>query len=246
MPTTPAIIFDMDGVLVDSEPLHTRAWEQVFGVLGEPLGTRWFERWIGIADRLLAAEWAPRLNPPLAPADLVARKRAALRVLLQSELRAFPGVVEGVAAIRARLAPGNGQALPPAVARQPLAAAAGHGLSPPLAVATSSARSEAELCLTVTGLRDSFPVVLSGDDVARLKPAPDLFLAAAAALGRPPATCWVIEDSRPGVAAARAAGCRVLAVTHTHPAADLAAAAERVFPTTAAAIAWLLAEVLPQ
>ena len=70
-------------------------------------------------------------------------------------------------------------------------------------------------------LRDCFRVTISGNDVTNGKPAPDIFLETARRLGVAPQDCWVIEDSKPGVAAALAAGMRVIAITNTHPAKEL-------------------------
>src|SRR5204862_8256100 len=78
--------------------------------------------------------------------------------------------------------------------------------------------------LALQGLRRFFPVMVSSADVARGKPAPDIFLRAAELLGVAPKDCWVIEDSKPGVAAGLAAGMRVIAITNTHPAEELEAA----------------------
>lgn len=76
----------------------------------------------------------------------------------------------------------------------------------------------------MTNLRCFFEAVVSSADVSRGKPAPDIFLRAAELLALSPAECWVIEDSKPGVAAGLAAGMRVIAITNTHPAEELGAA----------------------
>src|SRR5262249_8652496 len=91
----------------------------------------------------------------------------------------------------------------------------------PLALASGSERLVVEAVLSLDGLRHHFAAVVSGSDITRGKPAPDIFLRAAELLRVPPSVCWVIEDSKPGIAAARAAGMRAIAITNTYPAAEL-------------------------
>ena len=93
-----------------------------------------------------------------------------------------------------------------------------------LAVASGSERQVVEEVVSIANLRRFFEAVVTSADVARGKPAPDIFLRAAALLAVAPVDCWVIEDSKPGVAAGLAAGMRVIAITNTHPAEELKAA----------------------
>jgi HAD superfamily hydrolase (TIGR01509 family) len=90
-----------------------------------------------------------------------------------------------------------------------------------LALASGSERGVVDAVLELEGLQVFFPVTVSGSEVSRGKPQPDIFLITARLLGVQPADCWVIEDSKPGVAAGLAAGMRVIAITNTHPASDL-------------------------
>ena len=91
-----------------------------------------------------------------------------------------------------------------------------------LALASGSERPVVEAVLQLDNLRRFFSAVVSGSDVKRGKPAPDIFLRAADLLQVAPRDCWVIEDSKPGVAAGLAAGMGVIAITNTHPAKELA------------------------
>ena len=91
----------------------------------------------------------------------------------------------------------------------------------PLAVASGSERAVIDTVLALKGLRRCFQVIVSGSEVAQGKPAPDIFLRTARLLGLPPEHCVVVEDSKPGVAAGLAAGMQVIAITNTHPAAEL-------------------------
>jgi beta-phosphoglucomutase-like phosphatase (HAD superfamily) len=90
-----------------------------------------------------------------------------------------------------------------------------------LALASGSERPFVEAVLALKDLRRFFPVVVDGAGVQHGKPAPDIFLLAAQRLGVAPGQCWVVEDSKPGVAAGLAAGMRVIAITNTHPAEEL-------------------------
>lgn len=91
----------------------------------------------------------------------------------------------------------------------------------PLALASGSERPIVEEVLAMQGLGRFFSAVVTDTEVPRGKPAPDIFLRAAELLGMPPHRCCVIEDSKPGITAALAAGMQVLAITNTHPAAEL-------------------------
>jgi len=172
-----AILFDLDGVIVDSESLHHRAYERAltpYGVSSIPLDAyadRFSNRGVGLE---YCAERVPGL-------DLGALKRAKSRLfreLLETDARPLPGVHEVIRAL--------------AAAR-------------PLAVATGSGHDAAGYVLERFGLRDCFRAVIAREDYQRDKPEPDAFLRACDALGEPPASCLVVEDSYKGLRAARAA-----------------------------------------
>jgi beta-phosphoglucomutase family hydrolase len=206
-----AVIFDMDGVLVDSEPLHTLAWQKLLDAQGCHLDAEFFLAWVGIPDRKLAEHLRTQRRTKLPVEELLFRKRNLYRILVSEELRPMPGVLEGLRSL--------------------------HGM--PLAVATSSARLEAYHTLTAVGLIGCFKSIVGAEDVLNHKPAPDVFLRAAELLGSEPVSCVVIEDSLSGVEAGRAAGCTVLAVSSTLPAEKLNRAHE-VLPATSDAIRWIL------
>lgn len=198
----------MDGVLVDSEPLHGRAWTEVLAPLGVPLADLWYVEYVGIPDHTLADRMSGTHTLPLSRAQLLAQKRGIYQSLIPRELKAFPGVLDGVLRL-------NGVAK---------------------AIATSSCRSDVTRCLTATQLLDHFSVIVSGDDVSHHKPDPIPYLRAAELLGVAPAECIVVEDSPAGVASARSAGCTVVAVATAHPRESLAAA-DTIVSTTAEAMA---------
>jgi HAD superfamily hydrolase (TIGR01509 family) len=185
-----ALIFDFDGLILDTETCTYEATAGIFAEHGETLDLAWWHSIIGSADHPHWSEvLAERLGRPIDRAALVARREERrLRVLRALLPRA--GVVE---LLEAALAEGI-----------------------PVAVASSSALDWVGGHLERLGLRASFAAVVTRDDVsddgARTKPAPDLFLLAAERLGVEPARCVAFEDSPNGVVAARAAGMVVVAV----------------------------------
>ncbi len=190
-----AVIFDMDGVIVDSEPRHERAFWQVLREIGYDgqLGLR-FADYVGRSDQDLWMDFVARHKPPQGVEELLARKRRVILEILRRERPLFTGLPELVEKLAARYS---------------------------LALASGSERAVVEEVLKLEDLGRFFSVAITASDVLHGKPAPDIFLRAAELLAVAPAACWVIEDSRPGVAAALAAGMRVIAITNTHPAQEL-------------------------
>jgi HAD superfamily hydrolase (TIGR01509 family) len=182
-----AVLFDMDGLLVDSEPLWFVVEREVAGRLGAPWGEADQEALIGGSlERTVSWLLAKAAGPVTASRDDVAR-----------------WLVEGMA----RLVLARGLPIQPGAARL-LAALEAAGV--PCALVTASSRAIMDAVLQVTGL--SFGVTVCGQDVRRGKPDPEPYLLAAARLGVLPAGCVVLEDSPTGIAAGRAAGCAVIAV----------------------------------
>lgn len=180
-----AVFFDMDGLLVDTEPL-------------------WFETEIEVMARLGAA-WTTEDQKQLLGGSM---PRTVSYLLGKATRPAPPETVERwmIDGMLARAAAGRVVVMPGA--RELLAQVAAAGL--PYALVTSSVRSLAEAVLTSTGLR--FPVTVTGDDVPVTKPDPAPYLLAAKLLDVDPAQCVALEDSPNGTASATAAGCRVVAV----------------------------------
>lgn len=185
-PAVQALIFDFDGLLVDTETLHYQAWLDLYREYGVELR---LERWLldigthGMFDPV--ADLEELLGRPIDRETTLQGRRDRHRSLVEQEpLR--PGI----------------EAL--------LKAAEEVGL--PMAVATSSSRDWVEPWLAHHAIRRYFRCVRSRDDVERVKPAPDLFLAAAACLEILPEACLVFEDSPNGMRAAAAAGMRCIAV----------------------------------
>jgi HAD superfamily hydrolase (TIGR01509 family) len=193
------VIFDMDGVLVESEPFIAEAAVQMFAEKGVAVRPEDFRPFIGTGeDRFLGGVAEARGVTLDMPRDK-ARTYAIYLELIRGRLEPLPGVAEFIERCRAR------------------------GLR--LAVASSADRVKVEGNLRELGLPEgTFDAVVVGEDVARKKPAPDIFLEAARRLGLEPSTCLVIEDAVSGVSAARVAGCRCLGITSSFSAGQLTAA----------------------
>ena len=197
-----AIIFDFDGVIADTEPLHYAALREVLAAeFGIGLSqAEYYADYLGYDDRgcfkaALAARQIP-VTPSLID-ELVQKKGRAYLAALSTDLKLFPGVrhlIEDAARIHR------------------------------LGIASGALRSEIELILEEAGLRKAFVHITSAEDVSEGKPSPEPFLHAMAGLAAIPPVrllhpdeCLVIEDSLPGIRGARAAGMKVLAVANTHP-----------------------------
>ncbi len=172
------VIFDCDGVLVDSEPLAVRVDVRVLAELGWVMSeAEVIERFVGRSHEFMVAEIEAHLGRPLAD-DWEDEFRQLYRDAFAAELAPVDGVVEALDEITTRTC-----------------------------VASSGSQEKMRYTLGLTGLYDRFAGrIFSASEVANGKPAPDLFLRAAAGMGVDPAACAVVEDSRYGVEAARAAG----------------------------------------
>jgi HAD superfamily hydrolase (TIGR01509 family) len=190
-----AVIFDMDGVIVDSEPRHERAFLEVVNAIG--FGGRHglrFADFVGRSDQELWMAFVAQNKPSQSLAELLAMKRARVIEILRREAPLFDGLPQLVRSLAGRYR---------------------------LALASGSEWAVVQEVLSLDGLKEFFQVVVSGSDIERGKPEPDIFLKAATLLNVAPAECGVIEDSKPGVAAGIAAGMKVIAITNTHPAEEL-------------------------
>lgn len=209
-----AVVFDLDGLLVDSEPIQIQAWEVFLGRYGHALTPELLGRMFGLRVRDTARLVVEELRLPLSPEAAFRERDGIFFGLLAAGIQPLPGALEIVSHLRTR------------------------GL--PLALATSGHRRYADHVLAALGLVGSFAAEVTGDDVAHGKPAPDIYLAAAAALSLESHRCLALEDAPFGVAAAKAAGLRCLAIpnAHTRGLAGLEAA-DAVLPSLHDALRWL-------
>ena len=209
-----AVVFDLDGVLADSEGLHILAWEEIAREYRLAEDRMPLHDWIGYPDTEIVKDVVREHGLSISPEDLLAHKRRIFRRLIAEMLKPIPGSVEALSELD----------------------------SIPLALATSSSRSEADLMLRILGVKDRFRTIVTSNDVKRSKPEPDSYLLAVQRLGVAPEYCVAIEDSATGVQSARQAGLTVLAVTNSLPAERLTAAHE-VFASTAEAVDWIKARL---
>lgn len=190
-----AVIFDLDGTLVDSEPNYFEAGRQTLAGYGVTDFT-WsdHEGYVGISTQETLALWQERYGLT-APLDtLLADTNRRYLELARASTRVYPEMRKFVELL------------------------AGDGV--PMAVASGSSPEAIEAILTGTGLASHLPTVVSSDEVAHGKPAPDVFLEAARRLGVAAADCVVLEDAAPGAAAAHAAGMRCIAIPYVAAQAD--------------------------
>ena len=189
-----AIVFDFDGVLADSEPLHLRVYQEML----EPQGIHidraaYEERYLGYDDAGVFQKIGEDFNLLFGDEEI--------EMLIEEKSRRFQALVAG-----------GGVLYPEAASLVERLGAAW-----PLGIASGALRSEIELILRAAGLLDAFEFIVASGDTEQSKPAPDPYLRAAVLHAVPPGACVAIEDSHWGLQSARAAGMRTIAVTHTYP-----------------------------
>ncbi len=201
-----AIIFDLDGTLADTEPLHFEAFRTTLASLGIELGREeYYERLIGYNDHDCFAAVMDERGKPYDEAALdrlIGAKAEVYQAVIAQRDVLYPGAADFVRRCAERF---------------------------PLAIATGTLKAEAEMILSRAAIRDLFLDIVAAEDVEHGKPAPDGFLAALGRVGfllrpRPsivPAECLVIEDTAAGVEAGRRAGMRVLGICQSTTADDL-------------------------
>jgi HAD superfamily hydrolase (TIGR01509 family) len=197
-----AVVFDLDGVLIDSE----QAWDDARRQLVDERGGRWRDGAQREMMGMSSIEWSrymhDELGVDLSPERISEQVVRRLAVLYRERLPLAPGAAEAVERLAARW---------------------------PLALASSSNRELIDLVLEVAELARYFQVTVSSEQVARGKPAPDVYLEAARRLSRSPQRCAAVEDSHNGILSAAAAGMRVIAIPNrAFPPGEEALAGTRV------------------
>jgi HAD superfamily hydrolase (TIGR01509 family) len=190
MPKYSAIIFDMDGLMVDTEPLSRQAWDEWLRPYNAQLSDELQANIIGLRGDVSAPLIRAAFNISLPVEEILAQRRVVYDQIMAHGVPVMPGLLELQAEIAAR------------------------GI--PWAVASSSGRAHVEAILAQLNLADKVYATACGDEVAHGKPAPDLYLLAAERLGIPPAQCLALEDSGPGSRAAVAAGMFTIAIPNGH------------------------------
>ena len=184
-----AVVFDLDGVLLDSE----QVWDEVREELVKERGGRWHEQAQTEMMGMSSIEWSrymhDELDLPEPPEEISAEVVRRLDEVYRKRLPLIDGAREAVERLAARW---------------------------PLGLASSSNREVIDLVLDLSGLARYFRVTVSSEEVPRGKPAPDVYLEAARSLGVPPERCAAVEDSHNGIRSAKAAGMRVIAIPNQH------------------------------
>jgi beta-phosphoglucomutase-like phosphatase (HAD superfamily) len=196
-----AIVFDFDGVIADSEPLHLRALQGVLAQRGMSVDRdEYYARYLGYDDvgafRAIGRDRGVELSA-VDIRGLIAAKSTIYQTLLTGDGVLFAGAAKCV------------ESLAPLF---------------PLGIASGALRHEIQAILRTGRLDSYFQFIVASGDTPAGKPAPDPYLRAAALHGVEPSECVAIEDSRWGIESARSAGMRCVGITHSYPAAELAAA----------------------
>ena len=209
LPRPEAVLFDFDGILVDSEPMHFRAFTEVLDPLG--MGFPWkeyVEIYMGFDDRDAFREAFRAKGVPLDDATLtglVAAKSRAFQDRIRGGVASYPGAVPMIASL--------------------------HAAGRPLALCSGALLSDIDPILATLGIARCFDVIVSADDVRRSKPDPESYALAFARLSERrtpsltiPGRSVAVEDTPAGIRSAKGAGLRVLAVTNSYGAGELAEA----------------------
>jgi beta-phosphoglucomutase len=182
------VLFDMDGVLVDSEPFICKAAIMMFEELGVKVQPKDFHPFVGMGENKYIGGVAEHHGVKVDIEKVKARTYEIYGMIVRNKLSPLPGAYEFISECRNK------------------------GLK--LALATSADRVKMEINMKETGLsRDSFLSIITGLDVENKKPFPDIYIKAAKSLGLEPQECLVVEDAVSGIKAGKSAGCRCLAVT---------------------------------
>ena len=203
-----AVVFDLDGVLIDSE----HVWDEVRQQLAEERGGRWHDQASRDMMGMSSPEWSRYMHDVVGlrepPEEINAEVVRRMEAVYRERLPLIPGAVEAVDRLAAVW---------------------------PLALASSSNRELIDFALSVSGLGRRFGATVSSEEVPRGKPAPDVYLEAARRLGVAPQRCAAVEDSENGILSAKAAGMRAFAIPNPRfpPAEDALAAADDVLGSIA-------------
>jgi len=191
------VIWDMDGVLVDTGELHYQTWREILPVYSIPFSRQRFRLTFGMNNQGFLEYMVGKKLDPEFIRQIAGRKESRFRDLIDGSVQPLPGIVDWLHRLRAQ------------GARQ--------------AVASSAPQANIDVLLTALKIGDFFQVAISGEKMPG-KPDPTVFLQAAHLIGLPPARCVVVEDAIPGVEAARRGGMACIAVTTTNSPESLTSA----------------------
>ena len=197
------VLFDWDGVVIDSSKQHEESWERLAAEEGRSLPADHFKRGFGMKNERIIPELLAWSQDAAEIRRLSLRKEALYREIVRERgIDALPGVATFLQRLRAA--------------------------GVPFAVGSSTHRENIDTILDVLGFTGLFSGIVTAEDVTQGKPHPDVFLKAAAKIGRQPGRCVVFEDAWVGIAAARAGGMKGVGVATTHPLGELSDKVDRV------------------
>jgi beta-phosphoglucomutase len=205
-----AVIFDLDGVLIDSEIVHARAWEQALRIEGIEMHIDWFKDWFGKDAGAMLDYFTKNFELTCSPNELLNRKRQYYTEQINKKADLYPGTKNAIRELK--------------------------GFE--LGIATSSTSDNVRIILKTNKLESSFKVIIGYNEVSNWKPHPEPYLKAARGLGVEPGQCVVIEDTATGITAGKSAGMMVLGVKNTQTEKQLEEC-DRIFKTTPEAIEWI-------
>jgi len=208
------IVFDLDGVLVNSEPLHLKAWEETVLAHGVKMKKNWFSGAMGVPDFKTVKDICGWYDLGVSPDQLLHEKRSIVEARASEIVDQYEGVKELVAELSCL----------------------------PIAVATSSCRKVAVELLKGAGILDYIPTIISSDDVIKTKPSPECYIKACRSLNLSPEKCIAVEDSAVGIDAAKSAGLSVLAVCTSYK-RDALMKADACFEEPREALQWIADQI---
>lgn len=192
-----AVLFDMDGVVVDNLPYHVDAWLLFCERKNIPLTREVFYRELNGMNSKDTFEWFYQREMSRAEVEVLEEEKELIyREFYRDHIKPAPGLLEFLKRLRAQ------------------------GIK--IALATSAGPGNIDFIVDGLGIREQFDAIIGGAEVQKGKPDPEIYLKAADLVGINPSSCWVIEDSLQGIAAGQAAGMRVVGISTSHTAAELA------------------------
>ena len=206
------IVFDLDGTLADTEPLHIDTWLVILNNLGLKFDESWMHQWIGLSDRLVAEHVFEHFLKNHSVEGLQQLKQQTYRNRAITEVKLFDQVEDYLNEITQFV---------------------------PIALATNSSQDDVSAVFQATNLQRHLKVIVTANDVSNLKPHPEPYQSASFKLGLEPSLCFALEDSPAGIHSAKSAGLFAIGVENSHPSEKLKEA-NLIFPDTPKALAYIL------
>jgi HAD superfamily hydrolase (TIGR01509 family) len=206
------IVFDLDGTLADTEPLHIDTWLVILNNLGLTFEESWMHQWIGLSDRIVAEHICANYLKKQSVEGLQQLKQQTYRRRATKEVRLFDQVEDFLIEITQYV---------------------------PIAIATNSSQDDVSAVFQATNLQQHLKVIVTANDVTQLKPHPEPYRTAAFQLGLHPSMCIALEDSPAGIKSAKKAGLFAIGVENSHSSEKLTEA-NLIFSDTPRALAHIL------